>query len=144
MLSSQNADTTSVIEPKLHHRLPAYHHHQHHPAIFTRIAPAYRGLVMGGYLLILPMIPLLFFNIGGGRGEGGPNGVSEIPQWTEPNVFSQNQTRRADPLEAPCVCVSRLSSFSKRAIGGGQHTIPFFLIYPGAPAGGNRSDRFFL
>lgn len=31
------------------------------------------------------------------------------------------------------VCVSRLGSFSKRAIGGGQHTFPFSLIYPGAP-----------
>lgn len=33
---------------------------------------------MGGYLLILPMILLLFFNIGGEK--KNPNGVSEIPQ----------------------------------------------------------------
>lgn len=35
---------------------------------------------MGGYLLVLPMILLLFFNFRCGKKKKNPNGVSEIPQ----------------------------------------------------------------
>lgn len=118
-----------------------------------RVASRPRWLVMGGYLLILPMILLLFFNFRRGKKKKKKiqTASPKIPQWTEMNVFSQNQTQwRADLLEAPCVCVcvcltirllqqtgnrrrtthiSIFSDFSWRSWGKNHIRSPFFLSF---------------
>lgn len=112
-----------------------------------RVASRPRRLVMGGYLLILPMILLLFFNFRRGKKKRKSKRRLRNPAVNRnERLFPESdavESRFTWSSVCVCVCVSRLGSFSKRAIGGGQHTFPFSLIFPDAPGGRNTSDLLF-